>query len=209
MKPASQTRLWMGAAFGAALVLAGGAVMMKGLGPSGTGVGLRLTARLSYLFFWLAYVGGATAILFGPAFGAIARHTREFSLAFASAQLVHVGLVLWRAWISAPQSLLDAVMPFFAIGIIWTYLLAVSSVNCVHNMFGPYSLKVFRTIGSEYIALTFFTDFVVLEHQPLQYPVLSALLYVPFWGMLVAGPLLRIAATVKHMLSPSSSASPA
>ena len=66
-----------------------------GLGQRGTSIALRVTARWSFLFFWLAYVGRATPVLFGPRFSRLARHGRDFGLAFASAQLVHVGLVLW------------------------------------------------------------------------------------------------------------------
>jgi hypothetical protein len=52
---------------------------------------LELTARWSFLLFWLAYAGNAVAILFGAQLAA----GREFGLAFASAHLVHIGLVVW------------------------------------------------------------------------------------------------------------------
>src|SRR5262249_46396343 len=58
------------------------------------GVALRVTARWSFFLFWLAYAGGALATLWGQPFTGLARHGREFGLAFASAQLVHVGLIL-------------------------------------------------------------------------------------------------------------------
>jgi len=187
----------MGAAFGGALAGAIGAMLIEGTGSSGTIVGLRLTARFSYAFFWLAYVGGAASILFGPAVDVVARRVREFGLAFASAQLVHVSLVIWLAWISPPQSVMDAVMPFFAIGIVWTYLLAALSMDRARNVFSPHMLRVLRTIGSEYIALTFFTDFVLAPKYPLQHPIL----YLPFWGMLLVGPLIRLGAAAKEAYS--------
>jgi hypothetical protein len=198
MGPLSRPRtgLWMVAAFAAALVVALGVLLVKGTGQSGVGVGLRLTARVTYLFFWPAYVGGAAAALFGAPFNVVARRTRELSLAFASALLVHVGLVIWAALISPPQPLADAVMPFFAIGVIWAYLLAATSIDFVQTKLDPYFLRAFRTIGVEYIALTFFTDFVILAKHPLQYPVL----YIPFWAMLALGPLLRLAATMRQLL---------
>jgi hypothetical protein len=59
MKSASRTALWMGTAFGGALALAIATVLIEGTGLSATTAGLRLTARFSYAFFWLAYVGGA------------------------------------------------------------------------------------------------------------------------------------------------------
>jgi hypothetical protein len=196
MKPALRTSVWIGFAFSGALAIAIVVLVIEGVETSGTTVGLRLTARFSYAFFWLSYVGGAIAILFGPAFNIIPRRAREFGLAFASAQLVHVGLVLWLAWISPPQPIGAAVMPFFAIGVVWTYLLAALSIDRARDLFSPYMLKVMRTIGSEYIALTFFTDFVLVPRYP---PSHAILLYLPFWTMLLVGPLLRLAAAVKQM----------
>jgi hypothetical protein len=198
LKSASRTALWMGSAFGGALALTIGTMLIEGTGLSGTTVGLRLTARFSYAFFWLSYVGGAIAILFGPAFDIVARRARELGLAFASAQLVHVGLVIWLAWISPPQPIRDAVMPFFAIGVVWTYLLAALSIDRARDVFGPQMLRVLRTIGSEYIALTFFTDFVLLP----SYPPPHLIFYAPFWGMLLCGPLLRITAAMKKVHGP-------
>jgi hypothetical protein len=57
---------------------------------------LRLTARWSFLLFWLAYTGGAMATIFGPTFKPIAMRVRELGLPYAAAQLVHLGLVVWR-----------------------------------------------------------------------------------------------------------------
>lgn len=194
----------MAAAFAAALVVAFGVLMIKGTGESGLAIGLRLTARVAYLFFWPAYVGGAVATLFGAPLDAVGRRAREFGLAFTSALFVHVGLVIWLAMVSPPQPIADAVMPFFAIGVVWAALLAIISMDQVRTKFDAYVLKVLRTIGTEYIALTFFTDFVILPKHPLQYPVL----YIPFWAMLGLGPLLRLAATVRRArrLAPISAA---
>lgn len=198
----SRTDLWIGSAFAGALVLAAGIMVVEGTGLSGTIDGLRATARFSYVFFWLAYVGGALTVLFGPAFNPIARRSRQLGLSFASAQLVHVGLVIWLARISPPQPVRDAIMPFFAIGVIWTYLLAGLSMDRARDLFGPDILRVLRTIGSEYIALTFFTDFVLIP----AYPPPHLFLYIPFWLMLLIGPLLRLAAAMKEMHSPRAAA---
>ena len=186
----------MSAAFIGALTLAIVAIIARGPGLSGVDIGLRLTARFSYTFFWLAYVGGSLTNLFGPAFRIVGRRARELGLAFASAQLVHVGLVARLAWLSQPESLSDAVMPFFAIAIVWTCLLAALSSNYARQICNPHIRNILITIGSEYIALTFFTDFVLLPKYPIQIP----LLYIPFWIMIFVGPLLRIASAAKKFL---------
>lgn len=193
-----RTWVWASAAFVGALTLAVFAVIVRGANPGGAVLGLRLTARFSYLFFWFAYVGGALATLFGPALRAIGQRARELGLAFASAQLVHVGLVAWLAWLSQPESLTDAVMPFFGVAFVWTYLLAALSTNYARRVVSPYLLKNIFTIGSEYIALTFFTDFVIIP----KYPIPNLIFYIPFWVMLLLGPLLRIAAVAKKFLKP-------
>jgi hypothetical protein len=87
------TALWMTVSFVVATALA--AVVFEAVDPHDrVAVALRVTARWSFVLFWLAYAAGAMATLWGPPFTGLARHGREFGLAFASAQLVHVGLIL-------------------------------------------------------------------------------------------------------------------
>ena len=56
--------VWIGSAFCAALGLA--ALVLAALGPGerGTIAALQVTARFSFLLFWLAYAGGAMTALF-------------------------------------------------------------------------------------------------------------------------------------------------
>jgi hypothetical protein len=184
----------MGAAFCAALCVAVVVLAAFGAGNAGTTTALRATARLSFLLFWPAYAGGAMAALFGPRFGRFARQGRNFGLAFASAQLPHLGLVVWIGWISH-QSVVEAAMPFFAVGIVWTYVLALSSVERVSNALSASLWRVLRTVGLEYIALVFFADFVI---DPIQRGGRNPIEYVPFAVLLIAGSLLRIAAIVRQ-----------
>jgi hypothetical protein len=186
--------LWMGAALCAALCVAAVVLAVWGPGERGTGIALRVTGRLSFLLFWPAYAGGAIAALFAPRFGILARRGRNFGLAFASAQLPHLGLVVWIGWISH-QSVVEAAMPFFAVGIGWTYVLALSSVERIDNAFSPNLWRILRTVGLEYIALVFFADFVI---GPIQHGGRRPIEYVPFAILLIVGSLLRIAAIVRR-----------
>jgi hypothetical protein len=184
----------MGTAFCTALCLAVGLLAAFGPDERGTAIALRVTGRLSFLLFWPAYAGGAVAVLFGPRFGMLARHRRDFGLAYASAQLPHLGLVAWIGWISH-QSVVEAAMPFFAVGIVWTYVLALSSVERVYNLFGPDLWRVLRNVGLEYIAVVFFADFVM---GPIHNGDRRPIEYVPFAILLIAGPLLRFAALLRR-----------
>lgn len=178
----------MAAAFLTSLTMAIAALAAMGTDQHGLSFALRLTGRLTFLLFWPAYAGSAMAAEFGARFGILRRHAREFGLAFASAQLVHFALVAWIIWASH-EPISDGVMPFFAVGIVWTYVLALSSAERFYNMLSPDLWRMLRTVGLEYIALVFFTDFVILpvQNQAVEHPMA----YLPFSMMIIVGPLLR------------------
>jgi hypothetical protein len=188
----SAAPVWMGAAFLAALGLAGAALALAGIGDKGFGDALQLTGRWSFLLFWPAYVGGAAAALFGPRFGLSGGSRRAFGLAYAAAQLVHFGLVVWLIRF-AHQSLVAGLMPFFFVGIVWTYVLALGSVDRLVEGFGSNLWRSFQAVGLEYITLVFFADFVL---DPIRGGVAGLPFYLPFTILTIAGPVLRMAAVV-------------
>lgn len=176
-------------ALGVALIVLGA----FGADERGTVLALRMTARWSFFIFWLAYTGSAIAKIFGPRFEGLAGRGRELGLAFASAQLVHLGLIFWLYYISTSPG---GAMVFFWVGMLCTYLLALFSWPRVRNALGPRLWRIIRTSAVEYIALVFAADFILL---PLQtgdgkYP----LSYLPFALMLVIGASLRIAALTRR-----------
>src|SRR5271169_982593 len=95
------TLVWMALAFSASLGLAISIVAAFGINP-GLSIALRATARLAFLIFLPAYVGGPLTSLFGNAFLPVRQHARDFGLAFASAMVVHLGLVIWVCAMGAP-----------------------------------------------------------------------------------------------------------
>lgn len=189
---------WMAIGFFLAVALAAIILAIFGVGDRGTELALRVTARWSFLLFWLAYAGSAMARLFGSRFDALARRRRELGLAFASAQLVHVGLVLWLFYIAAGPA---GDMLFFWVGILCTYLLALFSWPLLRDALHPRLWRTLRTIGMEYIALAFAADFILgpmQSHGLGKYP----LTYVPFALVLVGGAGLRLAAFAQRQLLP-------
>jgi hypothetical protein len=184
------TPWWMVAGFLIALALTAIVFSIFGAGNRGTMLALRATARWSFLLFWLAYAGSGMAALCGARLDGLGRRGRELGLAFASAQLVHVGLVFWLFHI-APGP--DGAMIFFWVGILCTYLLALFSLPRLRDALGPRLWRTFRATALEYIALAFAADFIVgpLQSEGLnKYP----LTYFPFALMLVVGVTLRAAA---------------
>jgi hypothetical protein len=187
--------LWMCAAFCSALTLVVVVLAAVGTGEKGTGIALHLTGRLSLLFFWPAYAGAAMAALFGPRFAVLVRYGRNFGLAYASAHLVHVGLVAHLVSMSS-RPIAESIMPFFAVGVVWTYLLALFSLERLSNLFSPSFLRILRNVGLEYLALVFFADLVLL---PIRVHTNRPLEYLPFSILIIVGPILRMAATVRGL----------
>lgn len=148
-----------------------------------------------FLLFWPAYAGGAIAWLW-PRLNGLARYGRELGLAYASAQLIHVGLVLWIIHVAAGPS---GTMAFFWIGIFCTYLLALFSLPRLQDALGPRLWRILRTIALEYIAIVFAADFITLHSQNLGRHPLS---YLPFALLLVSAAGLRFVAFWDRRLRP-------
>lgn len=185
--------VWMLSALCAALALAGVMLGMLGPGERGTDVALQITARLSFLLFWPAYAGGALRTLFGHAFEPLKQRAREFGLAFASAHLVHIALVVWLVYIGAAPSLGSFV--FFGMAALWTYLLALLSIPHLQRALGSAGWRLVRVVGLNYIASAFAVDF-------LRYTRFSGtkylIGYLPFTVLSFMGPILCLAAFMRR-----------
>lgn len=182
----------MGLAATAATVLAVGVVAHLGVGKVGTDTALHLTARLAFLLFWPSYVGGALVALFGATFQPVKRRGRELGLAFACVLAVHLGLVGWLCWIgSAPPVKIFAI---FGMGVLWTYLLALFSVERLGRVIGSMGWWILRNVGMNYIAFAFALDFLTPLHKGTARHLAE---YLPFAVLAVLGPALRLIAALK------------
>ena len=188
------TAEWMGGALciGLAIVLIARIVATPGEREL---MGLRATARWSFILFWLASTGHALTTLFGPRFQYLGQRARDLGLSFASAHLVHLGLVAWVLHFAAEPFPRSSFI-FFGIGVFWIYLLALLSIRRLNAMLNPRIWRILRTIGVEYISLAFLSDFFV---NPFQSGIRNLLAYLPFLALAIAGPLLRLAAAIKRV----------
>jgi hypothetical protein len=162
---------------------------------------LRATARWSFVLFWLATVGGALKTLFGDKFRFLAARARDLGLSFASAHLVHLALVAWMFAVSSPN-LTWQTLTLFGVGVFWVYLLALLSSKGMATHMGERKVRLLRIIGVEYINLAFFIDF---DKEPLIGPWPHIAYYSPFLLLSAAGPLLRVAATIRRIARPPES----
>jgi hypothetical protein len=192
----SRLGLWIGVALGMALVSACLVLGMGGIGEKPTRLALEVTARWSFILFWLAYTGNALAQLSG--WEGIGGHGREFGLSFAAAHLVHVALVIWLSYLLGRIALSGGLLLFFAVGLFWVYLLAALSFGGARAM-GRQAWRITRFVGMNYILIAFGRDFMlpILHPKPAQHTVAHFLAYAPFAALSVAAPLLVLAVSLR------------
>jgi hypothetical protein len=191
MKQNPSTAAFAGTAFCIAALLAGIVLYLAGTEMNGVCQALRISARFAFILFWFAYAGGALRTLFGHPFEAVAWRQPDFILAFAAAQLVHCGLVVWLYRTSGQAPLPRLTLLFFAAGLFWTYLLALISNRRLARAIGQVRWRMLRLAGMEYISLVFLFEFVSL---PMHDTVVSLVFYLPFAILSLLGTFLRMGA---------------
>jgi hypothetical protein len=197
--------VWMLGALGGALALAVAVLAGYGTGPDGLRLGIRLAARWSFLFFWLSYVGGAMAILFGSAFAGLARRARALGLAFATALQVHIGLVVWLGVVIGQIPLQGGLLCFFLVALFFTYLLALLSFGIGMRNLG----RLWRPLlflATTYILIAFGRDFVLGALDPKTPHLLYFAEYVPFALLSLIAIPLRVASFLRLRLGLRSAA---
>ena len=189
--------VWIVGAFGGALALAGAVLADYGTGPVGIGQAVRYTARWSFLFFWLSYVGGAMVILFGSVFAGLARRARALGLAFATALQVHIGLVVWLGVVIGQIPLQGGILLFFLIALSSTYLLVLLSFGIGTRNLG----RLWRPLlflATTYILIAFGRDFVLGALDQKAQHWLYAAEYLPFALLSLVAIPLRLAAFLRQ-----------
>jgi hypothetical protein len=183
---------WVGAGFGLALLLTAAGLAGQGLSRSGVDLGLKLTARLAFVPFWLCYTAGSLVILFGPAFAPLRQRARELGLTFAAVLAVHLGLVAARSAIGAPPGVQTFLI--FGPGAACAAVLALASIGRVGRAIGPAGWWGLRNVAMNYLLFDFAVDFV---RRQAPHSLSGAIAYLPFAGLVLVAPVLRIAAWAK------------
>jgi hypothetical protein len=185
--------VWMVGAFGGGLALAVAVLAADGTGPDGLGLGVRVTARWSFLYFWLSYAGGAIAILFGRPFARPALVARSSGLAFAAALQVHIGLVVWLGVVTGRVPLQGGLLGFFLVALFFADLLALLSFGIGIHRLGRLR-RPLLLLGTTYILIAFGRDFVLGALDAKGRSPVYAAEYLPFALLSLIAIPLRLAA---------------
>ena len=187
------TWIWMAAAFGASLGV--GFASFAVSRHREITIALAMSARVAFLFFWPAYVGGALTSLFGSVFAPLKEHTRDFGLAFAAAISAHLSFVAYLCLVGRAPSTKTFII--FGTAAAFTYLLALLSISRVRQALPPTFWPPIRFVAMNYIALAFLLDFKRFPLNDLR----ESLAYLPFAALAIIGPALRFAAWFHNHLS--------
>lgn len=169
---------WAALALCAQLALAAGVLTLAGFNGHGLHIALRATARLMFLFFWVAYAG--------PAFEILRRRARNLGLAFAAALAVHLGLVGVLVAIGDPPDARTFVI--FGSAATLIYLAALFSLPRLQAALGARGWKILRFAAMNVTLAAFALDFA---HPHFGSGLGNAILYWPFIVLVVAAPVMR------------------
>jgi hypothetical protein len=192
--------VWVVGAFGGALALAVAILAADGTGPEGLGLAVRVTARWSFLYFWLSYAGGATATLFGPAFAGLSRVARPSGLAFATGLQVHIGLVVWLGVVTGRVPLQGGLLWFFLVALLFADLLVLLSFGIGIHRLGRL-WRPLLLLGTTYILIAFGRDFVLGVLDAKAWSWVYAAEYLPFALLSLIAIPLRLAALVRERVN--------
>jgi methionine sulfoxide reductase heme-binding subunit len=178
----------------AALVLSG-----WGTGPEGTELALRVTARVSFVWFLLAFVASPLQRLAPGAAGAfLLRHRRAFGIIFGLSMSMHVGFILRLFVLFSPERPPMVTWADFVIGIPGLLLVAamtVTSLQALKRVLGPARWRKLHRTGVHVVWAIFFLCLVdSVGRKQTQHPFLA---YHVFIAALVAAMALRLAAARK------------
>lgn len=184
-----RTGLFVAGAFLAAVILAAAVLAGFGGGQHGLVLALQATARLAFVYYWLAYVGGPLVALFGSAFRPLAKRGRDLGLAFAAVEVVHLSLVARLCVIGyAPGR---AVFILFGTAAFFVFLLALFSFAPPRRLLHPALWQALRFVGMNFIAYAFFVD---LKLGAFSGSIMHRLYYLPFLACLILAVMCRAAA---------------
>jgi hypothetical protein len=185
-----RTASFVAAAFVAATALAAAILLLRGPDPHGVDEALAATARLAFIFFLPAYVGGALVTLFGAPFLPLAKRGRDFGLAFAAVEVVHLALVAQLCAIGAAPGRSTFILFGTAAGFV--FLLALLSIGVVRRIVHPGLWWAVRLVGMNFIAYAFYVD---LSGDPFGGGLIHGLYYAPFLLSLLLAVLCRLLAS--------------
>ena len=187
---------WIAAATLVSLTLAASILVAGEAGREATRLALRATARVSFVYFILAFVASPLARLRpGPFSGWLVRRRRAFGVAFGASMTIHVGCILRLYALYAPARppmVTDADFLIGVPGLVLVGLMTVTSLVAVRRRLGPARWQRLHRVGIYAVWSIFFLCLIdSVGRKETAHPVLGYHLFV---GVLLGAMALRLVA---------------
>ncbi len=182
---------------GATLVnasLAGALLLLAGSDSAATELALRTTARVSFVWFMLAFVASPLQqFRASRVTDWLMRRRRAFGVIFGLSMSIHVGFILRLYALHAPARppmVTDADFFIGIPGLVLVALLTITSVQALKQRLGPIAWQRLHTTGIWVVWAIFFLCLVdSVGRKSTAHPVLA---YYAFIAVLLAGMALRV-----------------
>jgi methionine sulfoxide reductase heme-binding subunit len=190
------------------LAIVAGTVLAAGdFGREATRMALRTTARLSFVYFVLAFVASPLARLRpGPASRWLVRRRRAFGVAFGASMTIHVGCILRLYTLYAPDRppmVTDADFLIGIPGLTLVALMTITSAIAVRRRIPAIAWKRLHTTGLYAVWSIFFLCLIdSVSRKETDHPLTA---YYAFIAVLLAAMALRLTASFAIKRSPRES----
>jgi DMSO/TMAO reductase YedYZ heme-binding membrane subunit len=173
---------------------------VAGTDSAGTELALRTTARVSFVWFMLAFLASPLAVLRPGAFsGWLVRRRRAFGVIFGLSMSIHVLCILRLFRLHAPERppmVTDADFWIGIPGLVFVALLTVTSARRLRRRLGPTAWSRLHRTGIWVVWGIFFACLIdSAGRKETHHPVLA---YYAFIAALLAGLALRITAAQRR-----------
>lgn len=177
-------------------LLAMGLLYFAGADSDGTELALRTTARVSFLWFMLAFIASPLHQVRPSCASAwLVSHRRALGVIFGLGMSIHVGFILRLFALHAPvrpPMVTDADFLIGIPGLVLVALLTITSIDTLKQRLGPIAWQRLHTAGIWVVWSIFFLCLIdSVGRKNTNHPVLA---YYLFIGALLVGLSLRVAA---------------
>lgn len=178
------------------VAVAGCLLRIAGTDSDGTELALRTTARVSFVWFMLAFIAAPLQQLRPSATSAwLLRRRRALGVIFGLSMAIHVGFILRLFALHAPARppmVTDADFLIGIPGLVLVALLTITSLDALKRRLGPTAWQRLHTTGIWVVWSIFFLCLVdSVGRKTTAHPLLA---YHAFIAVLLLGMAMRIAA---------------
>ena len=172
---------------GLSLIVFASVFVIHGFTEASTRLNIRLSARLAFLAFWMAFIASSVQFFFRNQFGFwILANRKFFGISFGIIHLIHLALLALLQLYFHPVFQLANPISLAGGGIAYLFvvLMLITSFQSAKDMMPFKAWEIIHTLGMYWIAAVFLTSYGKRSLTDWE--------YIPLLSLLVFGFILRL-----------------